>query len=93
MDRSLNGLNRAADKHVVKTFLPVLVRFALQAPATLTAMALKPVWRAFDSDEARLAKRRDDLMARFTTGTFPVAYSAACILILLTLLILIGRAA
>ena len=93
MDRSLNGLNRAADKHVVKTFLPVLVRFALQAPATLTAMALKPVWRAFDPDEARLAKRRDDLMARFTTGTFPVAYSAACILILLTLLILIGRAA
>ena len=30
-------------------------------------------------------------MTRFTTGTFPVAYSAACILIILTLLILIGR--
>ena len=53
----------------------------------------KPVWRAIDADETHLAKRRDDLMTQFTTGTFPVAYSAACILILLTLLILIGRAA
>ena len=92
MDRSLNGLNRAADKYVIKTFLPALARFALQAPAALTAMALKPVWRAIDPDETRLAKRRDELLAQFTTGTFPIAYSAACILILLTLLILIGRA-
>ena len=92
MDRSLNGLNQAADRCVIKTFLPALARFALQAPAVLTAVVLKPVWRAIDPDEVRLAKRRDELLARFTTGTFPVAYSATCILILLTLLILIGRA-
>ena len=92
MDRSLNGLNQAADKYVVKALLPGLARFALQAPATITAMALKPVWRAIDPDEASLAKREKDLFARFSTGTFPVAYSAACILILISLLILIGRA-
>ena len=93
MDRSLNGLNKAADKYVIKTFLPALTRFALVAPATLTAMALKPVWRAMDPDEAGLAKRRDELVAKFTTGTFPIAYSAACVLIILSLLVLIGRAA
>ena len=93
MDRSLNGLNKAADKYVIKTFLPALTRFALVAPATLTAMALKPVWRAMDPDEAGLAKRRDELVAKFTTGTFPIAYSAACVLIILSLLILIGRTA
>jgi multicomponent Na+:H+ antiporter subunit D len=93
MDRSLNGLNKAADKYVIKTFLPALTRFALIAPATLTAMALKPVWRAMDPDEARLTKRRDELMAKFTTGTFPIAYSAACVLIILSLLVLIGRTA
>ncbi|MEC9081245.1 MAG: Na(+)/H(+) antiporter subunit D [Verrucomicrobiota bacterium] len=92
MDRSLNGLNQAADKYVVKALLPGLARFALQAPATITAMALKPVWRAIDPDEASLAKREKDLFDRFYTGTFPVAYSAACILILISLLILIGRA-
>jgi multicomponent Na+:H+ antiporter subunit D len=93
MDRSLNGLNKAADKHVIKTFLPALTRFALVAPATLTAMALKPVWRAMDPDEDRLTKRRDELVAKFTTGTFPIAYSAACVLIILSLLVLIGRTA
>ena len=93
MDRSLNGLNKAADKYVIKTFLPALTRFALVAPATLTAMALKPVWRAIDPDEAGLAKRRDELVAKFTTGTFPIAYSAACVLIILSLLVLIGRTA
>ena len=93
MDRSLNGLNKAADKYVIKTFLPALTRFALVAPATLTAMALKPVWRAMDPDEAGLAKRRDELVAKFTTGTFPIAYSAACVLIILSLLVLIGRTA
>jgi multicomponent Na+:H+ antiporter subunit D len=91
MDRSLNGLNAAADKYVIKTFLPALTRFALVAPATLTAMALKPVWKAIDPDEASLTKRHDDLMARFTTGTFPISYSATCVLIFLTLLIFIGR--
>ena len=40
MDRSLNGLNKAADKYVIKTFLPALARFALIAPATLTAIVL-----------------------------------------------------
>jgi multicomponent Na+:H+ antiporter subunit D len=93
MDRSLNGLNKAADKYVIKTFLPALTRFALVAPATLTAMALKPVWRAMDPDEAGLAKRRDELVTKFTTGTFPIAYSAACVLIILSLLVLIGRTA
>ena len=93
MDRSLNGLNKAADKYVIKTFLPALTRFALVAPAAITAMALKPVWRAMDPDEARLTKRRDELMAKFTTGTFPIAYSAACVLIILSLLVLIGRTA
>ena len=93
MDRSLNGLNKAADKYVIKTLLPALTRFALVAPATLTAMALKPVWRAMDPDEAGLAKRRDKLVAKFTTGTFPIAYSAACVLIILSLLVLIGRTA
>jgi multicomponent Na+:H+ antiporter subunit D len=93
MDRSLNGLNKAADKYVIKTLLPALTRFALVAPATLTAMALKPVWRAMDPDEARLTKRRDELVAKFTTGTFPIAYSAACVLIILSLLVLIGRTA
>jgi multicomponent Na+:H+ antiporter subunit D len=93
MDRSLNGLNKAADKHVIKTFLPALTRFALVAPAALTAMALKPIWRAMDHDEAGLTKRRDELVAKFTTGTFPIAYSAACILIILSLLVLIGRTA
>ena len=93
MDRSLNGLNKAADKYVIKTFLPALTRFALVAPATLTAMALKPVWRAMDPDEAGLAKRRDELVAKFTTGAFPIAYSAACVLIILSLLVLIGRTA
>ena len=91
MDRSLNGLSRAANKYVIKTFLPALTRFVLVAPATLTAMALKPVWRAMDPDEAGLAKRRDELVAKFTTGTFPIAYSAACVLIILSLLVLIGR--
>jgi multicomponent Na+:H+ antiporter subunit D len=91
MDRSLNGLNAAADKYVIKTFLPALTRFALVAPATLTAMVLKPVWKAIDPDEASLTKRHDDLMARFTTGTFPISYSATCVLIFLTLLIFIGR--
>jgi multicomponent Na+:H+ antiporter subunit D len=93
MDRSLNGLNKAADKYVIKTFLPALTRFALVAPAAITAMVLKPVWRAMDPDEAGLAKRRDELMAKFTTGTFPIAYSAACVLIILSLLVLIGRTA
>ena len=93
MDRSLNGLNKAADKYVIKTLLPALTRFALVAPATLTAMALKPVWRAMDPDEDRLTKRRDELVAKFTTGTFPIAYSAACVLIILSLLVLIGRTA
>ncbi len=93
MERSLNGLNKAADKYVIKPFLPALTRFALVAPATLTAMALKPVWRAMDPDEAGLAKRRDELVAKFTTGTFPIAYSAACVLIILSLLVLIGRTA
>jgi len=93
MDRSLNGLNAAVDKYVIKTLLPALTRFALVAPATLTAMALKPVWRAMDPDEAGLAKRRDELVAKFTTGTFPIAYSAACVLIILSLLVLIGRTA
>ena len=93
MDRSLNGLNGAVDKYVTKTFLPALTRFALIAPATLTAMVLKPVWRAMDPDEAGLAKRRDELVAKFTTGTFPIAYSAACVLIILSLLVLIGRTA
>ena len=92
-DKSLNSLNAAADKYVIKTFLPALTRFALVAPAAITAMVLKPVWKAIDPDEARLTKRRDDLMARFTTGTFPIAYSAACVLILLSLLVLIGRTA
>ena len=92
MDRSLNGLNGAANKYVIKTFLPALARFALIAPATLTAIALKPVWRALDPDEDSLAKRHDNLVAKFTTGTLPIAYSAVCVLILLTLLILIGNA-
>ena len=92
-DKSLNSLNAAADKYVIKTFLPALTRFALVAPAAITAMVLKPVWKAIDPDEARLTKRRDDLMARFTTGTFPIAYSAACVLIILSLLVLIGRTA
>ena len=93
MDRSLNGLNGAVDKYVIKTFLPALTRFALVAPAAITAMVLKPVWRAMDPDEAGLAKRRDELVAKFTTGTFPIAYSAACVLIILSLLVLIGRTA
>ena len=92
-DKSLNSLNAAADKYVIKTFLPALTRFALVAPAALTAMVLKPVWRAMDPDEARLTKRRDELVAKFTTGTFPIAYSAACVLIILSLLVLIGRTA
>jgi multicomponent Na+:H+ antiporter subunit D len=92
-DKSLNSLNAAADKYVIKTFLPALTRFALVAPAAITAMVLKPVWRAMDPDEAGLAKRRDELVARFTTGTFPIAYSAACVLIILSLLVLIGRTA
>ena len=92
-DKSLNSLNAAADKYVIKTFLPALTRFALVAPAALTAMVLKPVWRAMDPDEARLTKRRDELVAKFTTGTFPIAYSAACVLIVLSLLVLIGRTA
>jgi multicomponent Na+:H+ antiporter subunit D len=92
-DKSLNGLNAAADKYVIKTLLPALTRFALIAPAALTALVLKPVWRAMDPDEADLAKRRDELVAKFTTGTFPIAYSAACVLIILSLLVLIGRTA
>ena len=92
-DKSLNSLNAAADKYVIKTFLPALTRFALVAPAAITAMVLKPVWRAMDPDEARLTKRRDELVAKFTTGTFPIAYSAACVLIILSLLVLIGRTA
>jgi hypothetical protein len=32
-------------------------------------------------------------VAKFTTGTFPIAYSAACVLIILSLLVLIGRTA
>ena len=56
-------------------------------------MVLKPVWKTMDPDKASLAKRRDKLVAMFTTGTFPIAYSAACVLIILSLLVLIGRTA
>ena len=56
-------------------------------------MVLKPVWKAMDPDKASLAKRRDKLVAKFTTGTFPIAYSAACVLILLSMLVLISRTA
>jgi len=93
MDRSLNGLDSAADKNVIKNFLPALTRFALIAPAALTAMVLKPVWKAMDPDKASLAKHRDKLVAKFTTGTFPIAYSDACVLITLSLHVLIGRTA
>ena len=93
MDRSFNGLDSADDINVIKSFLPALTRFALVAPVALTAMVLKPVWKTMDPDKASLAKRRDKLVAMFTTGTFPIAYSAACVLIILSLLVLIGRTA
>ena len=93
MDRSFNGLDSADDKNVIKSFLPALTRFAIVAPAALTAMGLKPVWKAMDPDKASLAKRRDKLVAKFTTDTFPIAYSAACVIIIISLLVLIGRTA
>ena len=76
----------------IKTFLPALAQFVIVAPATLTVMLLRPVWReSLDADEKSIQKREQELIARFSSGTFPVAYSAIFVLIFIGLLVLIGR--
>lgn len=92
MDKAFNSLNKAAERLVIKTFLPALAQFVIVAPATLTVMLLRPVWReSLDADEKSIQKREQELIARFSSGTFPVAYSAIFVLIFIGLLVLIGR--
>ena len=57
-------------------------------------MLLRPVWReSLDADEMSLKKREEELIARFSSGAFPVAYSAIFVLIFIGLLVLLGRTA
>ena len=94
MDKTFNSLNKAAERLVIKTLLPAIAQFVIVAPATLTVMLLRPVWReSLDADEKILKKREEELIARFSSGTFPVAYSAIFVLIFIGLLVLLGRAA
>ena len=94
MDKTFNSLNKAAERLVIKTLLPAIAQFVIVAPATLTVMLLRPVWReSLDADEKSLKKREEELIARFSSGTFPVAYSAIFVLIFIGLLVLLGRAA
>ena len=92
MDKTFNSLNKAAERLVIKTLLPAIAQFVIVAPATLTVMLLRPVWReSLDADEKSLKKREEELIARFSSGTFPVAYSAIFVLIFIGLLVLLGR--
>jgi len=92
VEKAFNSLNKAAERLVIKTFLPALAEFVIVAPATLTVILLRPIWReSLDADEKSIKKREQELIARFSSGTFPVAYSAIFVLIFIGLLVLIGR--
>ncbi|MDP6892807.1 MAG: Na(+)/H(+) antiporter subunit D [Verrucomicrobiota bacterium] len=92
IDKTFNSINRAAEHIVIKTFLPALARFIITAPASLTVMILRPIWQdSLSADKASIKKHEQKLIARFSSGTFPVAYSAIFILIFIGILIFLGR--
>ena len=91
VDKAFNSINRAAEKLVIKTFLPALVQFIITAPVSITKILLRPIWQeSLSADKSTLKKQEKDLTAKFSSGTFPVAYSAIFILIFIGLLIFLG---
>ena len=92
VDKAFNSINRAAEKLVIKTFLPALVQFIITAPVSITKILLRPIWQeSLSADKSTLKKQEKDLTAKFSSGTFPVAYSAIFILIFIGLLIFLGN--
>ena len=76
MDKTFNSLNKAAEL-TYQDPSPAIAQFVIVAPATLTVMLLRPVWReSLDADEKSLKKREEEPIARFSPVIFPVAYSA-----------------
>ena len=92
MDKTFNSLNKASEHIFIKKFLPALAQFIVVAPATITVVLLRPVWQeSLNPDEDNIKKREQELIAKFSSGTFPVAYSAIFILIFIGIIIFIGR--
>jgi multicomponent Na+:H+ antiporter subunit D len=92
IDKTFNSINRASEHIVIKTFLPALVRFIINAPASLTVMLLRPLWEeSLSADKTSIKKREQKIISQFSSGTFPVAYSAIFILIFIGILIFLGR--
>jgi len=92
IDKTFNSINRASEHIVIKTFLPALVRFIINAPATLTVMLLRPLWEeSLSADKTSIKKCEQKIISQFSSGTFPVAYSAIFILIFIGILIFLGR--
>lgn len=92
MDKTFNSLNKASEHIFIKKFLPALAQFIVVAPATITVFLLRPVWQeSLNPDEDNIKKREQELIAKFSSGTFPVAYSAIFILIFIGIIIFIGR--
>ncbi|MEC7883157.1 MAG: Na(+)/H(+) antiporter subunit D [Verrucomicrobiota bacterium] len=92
MDKAFNSINKAAEHIIIKTFLPTLVQFIVVAPATITVFLLRPIWQeSLDADKNSIKKREQELIAKFSSGTFPVAYSAVFVLIFIGILIFLGR--
>tara|TARA_B100001250_G_C19806860_1_gene793741 strand:+ start:826 stop:2643 length:1818 start_codon:yes stop_codon:yes gene_type:complete len=92
IDKTFNSINRASEHIVIKTFLPALVRFIINAPASLTVMLLRPLWEeSLSADKTSIKKCEQKIISQFSSGTFPVAYSAIFILIFIGILIFLGR--
>ena len=92
IDKTFNSINRAAEHIVIKTFLPSLVKFIINAPASITIMLFRPIWEeSLSADKTNIKKREQKIISQFSSGTFPVAYSAIFILIFIAILIFLGR--
>lgn len=86
LDRSLNGINKAAHSLIVNGLTRALGRFFAEAPARIAVMVMVPVWASSGISQELLRRRRDELFNRVLLGTFPVGLTAFFAVILLALL-------
>ncbi len=85
-DKTLNGINAAADKYILKGGVANISRLAREGPAQLLILLLTPIWEISGTSPEHREKLRESLRENVQKGVFPIGITAFLSVLLIGIL-------
>ena len=85
MDKSLNGINRWADRFFVGGVVRGVAKFFDAAPSRVLSALCVPVWSAMGQNAEEIESKKKDIYMRGRRGAFPIGVTAFLAVLLMAL--------